>query len=554
MKNQLLKTTMMVISLLFVNSVFGSNVTITKAPELSTNGDVKEITFSLSWENSWRDTENRWSLLYDKNWDAVWVFVKYRLSGSQWDHMYLDPDTEPSVGTDNGVEMAYQFGRSGEKIAGIFLYRAENGRGNVEWQDIKLGWKYNEEKAYLKRYTLNAADQIMVRVFAIEMVYIPEGAFYLGSGGDEDGAFRMAEEKRPFRVTSEDSIRLRAQNAADAVGALSCNAATTSQSVARNNIGVLGTLPEAFPKGFKGFYCMKYEISQGAYVGFLNVLNAWQQTYRTHRNNSTTYSYLPSDHTKKLRVFQIYNNSDRNGIELAKPYVYGVNLNSNDVCNEYDDGAALACALNPEAFLAYLDFCALRPMTELEFEKVCRGSGTPVPGEFAWNSTLFTSGSALDPGTINTPEEHPVVVGVNYLGTGQALLTRNGAFVEEGYGRVPAGSAKTGVMEMSNNLWEFCITVVSAEGRAYTGNHGDGRLTEQGFCNVEGWPEGSCPAGTYTHNHYYGLGTRGGSINEAITANGYQTISNRYYAYGSYGNTGIYNGWHVGGRGVRTVE
>ncbi len=539
---------MMVIGMLLANSVFGSNVTITQVPELTTVGNLKEIKFGISWENSWRDTNNRWGLLYDRNWDAVWVFVKYRLSGSDWDHAYLDNTYTPTVGANNGVNMGYKYGTSNGKTVGVFLFRSQDGRGDVNWQDVKLAWRFKETNAYLGRYTVKDTDPMMVKIFAIEMVYIKQGPFYLGSGGDEDGGFRMAEDKRAFYVTSEDSIRLRAQNAADAVGALSCNAATTAQSAARNNIGVLGTLPAAFPKGFKGFYCMKYEITQGAYVDFLNTLNAWQQRMRTF----THHQYTPNRTDPKLYAKRLNSANERNGIQLNKsPYKYVCNLNNNDISNENEDGAAVVCAMNQDDFLSYLDFCGLRPMTEMEFEKVCRGSGEPTPGEFAWNSTVFQTGSQFDLGTEGTPEEHPLISGVNHLGAAWNLITRNGAFVVDGYGRQPAGSARTGVMEMSNNLWEYCVNVITLTARAYTGNHGDGRISPRGYANVEAWPCSTGLSQGNPWNRFEALGIRGGDAGNAITANGYHTISNRYNAYWT---TTSSVSWNVGGRGVRTAE
>ena len=37
----------------------------------------------------------------------------------------------------------------------------------------------------------------------------------------------------------------------------------------------------------------------------------------------------------------------------------------------------------------YLDWAGLRPMTELEYEKICRGPSAPVAGEYAWGSTTI---------------------------------------------------------------------------------------------------------------------------------------------------------------------
>ena len=39
---------------------------------------------------------------------------------------------------------------------------------------------------------------------------------------------------------------------------------------------------------------------------------------------------------------------------------------------------------------AYADWAALRPMTELEYEKACRGPNNPVLGEYAWGNTSIS--------------------------------------------------------------------------------------------------------------------------------------------------------------------
>src|SRR5205814_1580703 len=44
---------------------------------------------------------------------------------------------------------------------------------------------------------------------------------------------------------------------------------------------------------------------------------------------------------------------------------------------------------------AYLDWAALRPLTELEYEKVCRGTNPPVGFEGAWGTSYGTKGIAI---------------------------------------------------------------------------------------------------------------------------------------------------------------
>ena len=52
---------------------------------------------------------------------------------------------------------------------------------------------------------------------------------------------------------------------------------------------------------------------------------------------------------------------------------------------------------------AYLDWSGLRPMTELEFEKACRGPNAPVAGEYAWgsNAGLVQATSIVNGGLSN---------------------------------------------------------------------------------------------------------------------------------------------------------
>ena len=44
--------------------------------------------------------------------------------------------------------------------------------------------------------------------------------------------------------------------------------------------------------------------------------------------------------------------------------------------------------------LAYLDWSCLRPMTEFEYEKICRGPVYPVANEYAWGNQTYTLADA----------------------------------------------------------------------------------------------------------------------------------------------------------------
>ncbi len=519
MKKQILTLMLTLIFGLMVNSAWSSNVSITQVPVLEDGGQngYKLVKFGLSWDYSWRSQGL-------KNWDAVWVFVKYRVSTMPWDHMYLDTTYAPKIGTTNGVAMAYKYGMTGNKALGVFMYRAANGDGSINWQDVTLRWKYDNTNEYLGISTVSAQDEVSVKVFAVEMVYVPQDAFYLGSSGTMSGEFRQSAANLPYYVTSEAAINVLAQGTANGLSAVSNN---YSANVA-NSVGTQGTgaIPANFPKGFKAFYCMKYEVSAGGYVDFLNCLTPQQQGYRTRQ-------------AVTVAINTHVTTGGRTIIRMKKPGVaeYGCNLNGDAVYSDTLDGQNIAQCMQYNDLLAYVDFAGLRPMTELEFEKACRGPIYPVGNEFAWGHTASIAASAFLEGTANGPNEQPATAGANCMTSSSANVTRNGAFSNDSSDRTKAGATFYGIMEMSGNLSEYCVNIINTTGRNFAGNHGDGRLTPNGDCNESSWPD------------YYGMGLRGGSANEAFAVGSVHAVSNRTNAYFS-SNPG--NVWYVGGRGVRT--
>lgn len=54
-----------------------------------------------------------------------------------------------------------------------------------------------------------AVSNISIRVFTIELVYVPQGSFYAGSGGSETSAFyRFPATTDPFQFTTEQDIAM----------------------------------------------------------------------------------------------------------------------------------------------------------------------------------------------------------------------------------------------------------------------------------------------------------------------------------------------------------
>jgi len=405
------------------------------------------VQFNLSWENSWRASSG------PSNWDAAWVFVKYRVSSGDWQHATLHSSGHSGgTGTSTTVTPAADG-------SGAFIYRDSVGSGAFAITGAQLRWDYG-----VNGVADNAA--VDIRVFAIEMVYVPQGAFALGSGGTENGAFYMyPTTTNTYAVSSEAEIT---------VGTSAGNLYYPSDYGYPGD--QTGPVPAAFPKGYNAFYCMKYEISQQQYVDFLNSLTQTQAT--AHKHTVSTYRYGITG-------------SEVGSYATTNPYV---------ACNylSWADGAA------------YSDWAGLRPLTELEYEKACRGTLTAVANEYAWG-TATIAGLAYTLGNDGANNEG---IASNYssgagnasdLATDGSILgpLRVGIFAANSLnsGRITAGASYYGIMELSGNLWERAVTIGNATGRGFTGLHGNGALDASGVADVSNWP------GTDA----VGAGFRGGS-------------------------------------------
>ena len=152
-------------TILFANNIEVKNVSLTGRDPVS---KIMMVKFDISWENSWRtDT-------LESNWDAAWIFVKFRVkTKTEWYHAYLNDSNHVvpsgSVITPGLVVTDTAFDPAKNPAVGVFLYREANGTGDVSYENVQLRWNYGVNG-------LANHDSVEVAVFAIEMVYIPEGA------------------------------------------------------------------------------------------------------------------------------------------------------------------------------------------------------------------------------------------------------------------------------------------------------------------------------------------------------------------------------------------
>lgn len=496
---------------------FASNVKIDNAAYLTDQDTINKtvnISFDISWEDSWRQATG---------YDGVWLFAKYKEKGSkEWKQVYFGASVKDyQIKSDNGVFPDFSIGTTEGKPIGVFAYRKEEGTGNINWDEVKIQWKYSENK-------VADISNIAIKIFAVEMVYVPKGAFLLGSGGTESCAFyTYPNTTTPFSVSSEDAITI-----GEKTGQLFYAKHFYSDMYTAN-------VPTEFPKGYNPFWCMKYEITQGEYVDFLNTLTREQQISRVITDISVS----------KINNFYVMCNDkipvSRNGIRcdslvsIADPITFYCDLNANGKPNENNDGPFISCNfLGWADGAAYSDWAGLRPMTEFEYEKACRGTHKPVANEYAWGNTdIYGVLSLLNVGTINECASNSTA---NCIFDNPASIQgpiKAGLFFKKNNSRQQNGVSFYGIADLSGNLFERCVTVSNSNGAAYKGTEGDGILDLHGNPTNSDWPNlwGA------------GAGYRGGSY---FYASAYCRISDRQYA-GLSDHSRFY---HYGFRAVRSAE
>jgi len=482
-----------------VCTVQANNIQITgisySAPNLS---------FTIQWDNSWNTSSNA-NPLYPSNWDAAWVFVKYQSSiDNLWKHTLLS-----SVSSDHNVTGGILQVDAVSDGMGVFIRRSAPGSGNISASVVTI-----------KLNTLAGTGPFNFKVFGTEMTYIPQSVFRLGDGRVSGTSF--------FTAQDIDATK---QSSGITAGSL------FSGSPA---------LPATFPMGYNSFYMMKYEITNEEWADFLNALTYDQQVSRMDiAPNGTVNSYIYANNVNTMtdNVVKL----QTAGLNNTLPAVFGCDLDGDNVFNEINDGQNIACGnLSKADLFAYLDWCGMRPMTETEFEKSCRGTQAAVVGEYAWGTTDVSTHVRTQLSNNGMPNEAwtgaqasgQVMVGAGLNSSGGPA--RSGLFANGTNGRLAAGAGFYGNMELSGSIWEICV-LVDAGGVSFTGNNGDGMLTVTGDANTANWP------GNYTAAAGSGTTIRGGSFFE---------ISNyTSYISASFRNGGLDPARNIlfGGRGVRSV-
>jgi hypothetical protein len=279
-----------------------------------------QVQFDISWDNSWRDSIN---------WDAAWVFMKFKDSAGLWRHVQLNPG-----GVANGTGTANTVQVTADKV-GAWIHRSGLGSGTFNSIGMQLQWNYGLAG-------LTNVTGLEVRVFAVEMVYVPEGEFNIAKGfymvppnspgpWSFNGTFNAPGSNFPVintrltpTLTYNDGTSISVRIKGDA-------------GIDTNNDGVIDNT--TYPIGYRAFYAYKYELSEQQYADFLNTLTNTQITTLGVAGNSITVT---------------------NGQHLSSA--------PNISCGNS----------NASRFFAYADWSGLRPQTILEYNKLSYGPNRPI--------------------------------------------------------------------------------------------------------------------------------------------------------------------------------
>ncbi|MFN4913870.1 MAG: glycine-rich domain-containing protein [Sphingomonadales bacterium] len=160
------------------NNITVSNVILTgqnTSAGVNNAANFALIQFDLSWENSWRVGYATGV----NNWDAAWVFVKYRVNGGAWNHAWLN-NSGHSAGSGTTLDIdpglltpGSAFNATTNPALGCFFYRNAAGTGNISNTGLQLRWNYGANG-------ISDNSLVEVKVFAIEMAYVPQGGFDAG--------------------------------------------------------------------------------------------------------------------------------------------------------------------------------------------------------------------------------------------------------------------------------------------------------------------------------------------------------------------------------------
>lgn len=400
----------------YANNILVQNVTTTG--NNATNKTI-QVQFDLSWENSWRDAIN---------WDAAWVFLKFKNASGVWQHVQLN-----STGFANGTGTANSVQVTSDKV-GAWVYRSAAGTGTFNSTSMQLQWNYGLSG-------LTSVTGLEVRVYAVEMVYVPQGDFncaksfsyscigsLCGGGIRQTGQFNAPGSNFPV-INNKLSPSLSYNDGSSVTLRIKGDAGLDTD----NN----GTIDNtSYPTGFRAFYCYKYEMTEQQYADFLNTLTPTQ--------------------ISALGAAGIYITLSNGSYFTSQP---------NLAC-----GNATALRLT-----AYADWSGVRPISTLEFNKVSYGPNQPIFVSTGNNcKNCGNGGSSCNGYLVGQTGDGVVWCGPDIVGK----------YANSSSNRSTSGASYYGVIDLSGNVRE---SLVKLSYFSFDVTNGNGHLPLTGNSDVASW-------------------------------------------------------------------
>ena len=354
------------------NGVAVANVTL---QNINTTAHTVEIKFDLSQQNAYGDlTWNGQAFS-----DYIWITVKYatdamNLPATGYQHAMLAAGGTITPTTDD---------------LGAFV------KASTAATNMTVVWNYGAD-------SVSDTAIVSVKVLALETVKVPQGQFTYDAGGIG--------------------------------GSGNNNYGGGSQTDVTSATDLPSGAAAGWPNGYGSFYLAKYEVSQGQYADFLNMLsNADASSFFANQNgnNGNTITYTGSN---------------------AYGFKYAASVpNRGNNFMSWSDATG------------YASWLAMRPMTEMEFEKAARGTDINAPNAntYPWGNGDPTGSStySYNDGSGNaTYYEYfanfsggpgrPIDVG-HYL---RGDVTRTNA---------QTGASPYGITDLAGNDWEHLINCAS---------------------------------------------------------------------------------------------
>lgn len=496
------------------HTIQANNINVQKVSMLDTNRTAKTVAIriNISWENSWRDSIN---------WDAAWIFFKYKEPKDsiwRWRHGTLSKTGNYAGNSTAPLKFAIP-----DDLKGAFLYRQAAGSGNIKSDSVRLFWNYGADG-------VSNIDSVEIRVFATEMVYVPEGTFAIGDGNGKERSnmsFQLKNAPNNYAVITDLWSPL--------INTFVNNNTTGSDDVTlyRDGIRISGLNGidvnddkvadhRDFPTGYRSFYSMKYEVTQGQYADFLNTLSL--------RDTSMGMMYMDTMRLKKVPV------KLKAALQNLDPFYYStpvevfrhsISLDTVDVRYRVSRPDRAYGQGNSNHLVSFSDWSGLRPMSELEFEKACRGPLPPYfwnptnPGnvgdtmkkwwgaDWAWgndtavfrlSNMMYNNSSKLQYSGVENGAEfftnydvyrrytNPISSFFWIMRDSSSMAIDNGngpfrvgIFANDSSTRISSGAGYYGIMDLSKNVSEYVISIGSTSARAFSYKiHGDGMLDAYG--------------------------------------------------------------------------